>query len=64
MDYATNFALEFGCNPRTKDVQDCKTIGAFIDMLIKSRVHPTSLLVLASQRLAHKVAARGLVPTK
>lgn len=61
MDYATNFAIEFGCNPKTSDVQKCKTVGDFIAMLINSRVHPSSLLALASQRLASKVASKGLV---
>ena len=62
MDYATRFAIEFGCNPKTKDVQACKTVGNFIAMLINSRVHPTSLLALSSQRLSNMVAAKGLVP--
>jgi hypothetical protein len=62
MDFATNFSLEFGCNPQTSQVKACKTIGEFIKMLIDSQVHPKSILALASQRLAHRVAAKGLVP--
>jgi hypothetical protein len=63
LDFATNFSIEFRCNPKVSQVLACKTVGDFIQMLIDTRVHPESVLALASRKLASRVAAKGLLST-
>jgi hypothetical protein len=47
--YNTDLAIELGCNPKRSQLVACKSIGALIELLIKTRISTRGILYAAAQ---------------